>query len=114
LFGKRTPALGPSNQNAEVQAQGRVRKRTSNRSASTTRPHTPRYVGAIDQGTTSTRFIAFGEDGRSAGSAQQEHTQLFPQPGWAENDAETTVVWNQQTGEPLHRALSAWQRTARK
>jgi glycerol kinase len=104
----------------------------------------PRYVGAIDQGTTSTRFMVFDRDGRCVGSAHREHAQFFPQPGWVEHDAleiwrctqqvieqglanagvtarhllavgianqrETTVLWDGQTGEPLHRAL-VWQDT---
>src|SRR5579884_2586636 len=44
-----------------------------------------RYVAAIDQGTTSTRCILFSHDGPVA-TAQQEHTQIFPQPGWVEHD----------------------------
>ncbi len=39
------------------------------------------YVLAIDQGTTSSRAILFDRDGRMAGSAQREFTQLFPEPG---------------------------------
>jgi glycerol kinase len=60
-------------------------------SASTTRPHSPRYVGAIDQGTTSTRFMVFDQAGQCAGSAHQEHAQYFPQPGWVEHDA--VEIW---------------------
>jgi glycerol kinase len=44
------------------------------------------HVGAIDQGTTSTRFIVFDRAGRIAGQAQREHGQLYPQPGWVEHD----------------------------
>jgi glycerol kinase len=47
----------------------------------------PRYVGAIDQGTTSTRFMVFDQNGHCAGSAHQEHAQFFPRPGWVEHDA---------------------------
>ncbi len=46
------------------------------------------YVGAIDQGTTSTRFIVFGRDGRIVAAAHKEHAQYTPQPGWVEHDAE--------------------------
>ncbi len=46
------------------------------------------YVGAIDQGTTSTRFIVFGRDGRIVAAAQKEHAQYTPRPGWVEHDAE--------------------------
>jgi glycerol kinase len=44
------------------------------------------YVAAIDQGTTSTRCMLFERDGRVAGVAQQEHRQIYPQPGWVEHD----------------------------
>jgi glycerol kinase len=46
-----------------------------------------RYVGAIDQGTTSTRFIVFDSSGAIIASAQTEHAQIMPQPGWVEHDA---------------------------
>ena len=45
-----------------------------------------RYVGAIDQGTTSTRFIVFDRAGATIASAQMEHRQIYPQPGWVEHD----------------------------
>ncbi len=45
-----------------------------------------RYVGAVDQGTTSTRFIVFDRRGRIVGLAQKEHRQLFPRAGWVEHD----------------------------
>jgi glycerol kinase len=45
-----------------------------------------RYVGAIDQGTTSTRFIVFDRGGNVVASAQKEHKQIFPKPGWVEHD----------------------------
>lgn len=48
-------------------------------------------VLAIDQGTTSTRAILFGHDGRPVASAQQEFTQRFPRPGWVEHDPEE--IW---------------------
>ena len=49
------------------------------------------YIGAIDQGTTSTRFIVFDRSGRIVASAQREHEQIYPQPGWVEHDAEE--IW---------------------
>ena len=49
------------------------------------------YVGAIDQGTTSTRFIVFDRAGRIVASAQREHQQIYPQPGWVEHDPEE--IW---------------------
>ncbi|MDQ2803965.1 MAG: glycerol kinase GlpK [Pseudomonadota bacterium] len=45
-----------------------------------------RFIGAIDQGTTSTRFIVFDHDGAIVASAQREHRQICPQPGWVEHD----------------------------
>jgi glycerol kinase len=44
------------------------------------------FVGALDQGTTSTRFIVFDRAGSVVASDQQEHRQIFPQPGWVEHD----------------------------
>jgi len=44
------------------------------------------YIGAIDQGTTSTRFMVFDQSGRVAAVAQREHEQIFPKPGWVEHD----------------------------
>jgi len=49
------------------------------------------YIAAIDQGTTSSRCIIFGADGRIVSVDQQEHNQIFPQPGWVEHDA--TEIW---------------------
>lgn len=43
------------------------------------------FIGAIDQGTTSTRFILFDAAGSIVASAQQEHEQIYPQPGWVEH-----------------------------
>jgi glycerol kinase len=102
------------------------------------------YIGAIDQGTTSTRFIVFDKSGRIISMAQKEHRQIFPQPGWVEHDPleilansyevvgaalarrnlsagdiaaigitnqrETTLLWDRQTGQPLHNAI-VWQDT---
>jgi glycerol kinase len=45
------------------------------------------FIGAIDQGTTSTRFIVFGHDGRQRAVAQREHRQIYPSPGRVEHDA---------------------------
>jgi len=49
---------------------------------------TASYVAALDQGTTSTRFIVFDRSGRIVTSAQKEHRQIYPQPGWVEHDPE--------------------------
>ena len=45
------------------------------------------YIGAIDQGTTSSRFIVFNRAGEIVSSAQEEHHQIYPEPGWVEHDA---------------------------
>ena len=102
------------------------------------------YIGAIDQGTTSSRFILFDAQGAIVSVAQKEHAQIYPQPGWVEHDPteiwrntqevigaalareglhvadvaavgitnqrETTVLWDRNTGQPLHNAL-VWQDT---
>jgi glycerol kinase len=102
------------------------------------------YVGAIDQGTTSTRFMVFDKQGAIIASEQKEHRQIYPRPGWVEHDAseiwhntleviattleraglgpgnlaavgitnqrETTLIWDRNTGQPLHNAL-VWQDT---
>jgi glycerol kinase len=44
------------------------------------------YVGAVDQGTTSTRFMIFDHAGAVVGVDQKEHEQIFPKPGWVEHD----------------------------
>ncbi|KAK9102076.1 hypothetical protein Sjap_019330 [Stephania japonica] len=44
------------------------------------------YVGAIDQGTTSTRFIIYNQSGKPVGSHQVEFTQFYPKAGWVEHD----------------------------
>ena len=44
------------------------------------------YIGALDLGTTSNRFILFNHEGQIAGVDQMEHEQIFPRPGWVEHD----------------------------
>ena len=102
------------------------------------------YVGALDQGTTSTRFMVFDHHGQVVAVDQKEHEQIYPKPGWVEHDAneiwersqeviqgalskanlsasdlaavgitnqrETTLVWDRNTGEPVHNAI-VWQDT---
>ena len=93
---------------------------------------------AIDQGTTSSRAIVFGDDCEILGVEQQELTQFFPQDGWVEHDPdeiwtstakvveavlartgkvvaigitnqrETTIVWDRYTGEAIYPAI-VWQ-----
>jgi glycerol kinase len=45
-----------------------------------------RYIGALDQGTTSTRFMVFDAAGRDVARRQLEHRQILPRPGWVEHD----------------------------
>ena len=100
------------------------------------------YILALDQGTTSSRAILFDKQGNICAVEQQEFTQIYPQPGWVEHDAneiwqtqlkvaqdlirnnnieptdigaigitnqrETAVVWDKNTGEPIHNAI-VWQ-----
>ena len=100
------------------------------------------YILSFDQGTTSSRAIVFDKKGSIISVAQKEFTQIFPQPGWVEHDAneiwstqlgvaaeaitkagltvkdmaaigitnqrETTVVWDRNTGMPIHNAI-VWQ-----
>src|ERR1700722_12723128 len=49
------------------------------------------YVAAIDQGTTSSRCMVFDAGGNVAAVDQREHRQIFPRPGWVEQDAEE--IW---------------------
>ena len=50
------------------------------------------YLGAIDQGTTSSRFIVFDRSGRIVSTAQREHEQIYPKPGWVEHNPEE--IWS--------------------
>jgi glycerol kinase len=52
----------------------------------------PELVGAIDQGTSSTRFMIFDSAGSVVGMAQSEHSQIFPEPGWVEHDP--VEIWD--------------------
>jgi glycerol kinase len=62
------------------------------------------YIGAIDQGTTSTRFIVFDRFGRIVSTAQKEHAQIYPKPGWVEHDPEE--IWR-STQDVIHEAMQA-------
>lgn len=62
----------------------------------------PELVGAIDQGTSSTRFTVFDGSGSVVAMAQQEHEQIFPRPGWVEHDP--VEIWH-KTVEVIERAL---------
>jgi glycerol kinase len=112
-------------------------------SADADEPMTPdTYVGAIDQGTTGTRFMVFDRAGTVVAEAYETHEQLYPEPGWVEHDPleiwentktvvqealadagieadqlaaigvtnqrETTLLWDRDTGKPVHEAI-VWQ-----
>lgn len=62
------------------------------------------YIGSLDQGTSSTRFIVFDESGKIVGQHQLEHTQILPAPGWVEHDA--AEIWN-RTQDVITGALKA-------
>ncbi|KAF9435731.1 Glycerol kinase [Entomortierella beljakovae] len=102
----------------------------------------PSFIGAIDNGTTSSRFLIFDEQGQLVIGHQLEYRQIYPHPGWVEQDPsdilasviscidgalrklelqghsaknikgigmtnqrETVVVWDRNTGVPLHNAI---------
>ena len=56
----------------------------------------PKYVIALDQGTSSSRAIVFNEKGEICSVAQKEFTQIFPQPGWVEHNPKE--IWSSQSG----------------
>ncbi|MEY3336071.1 MAG: hypothetical protein RL771_43 [Actinomycetota bacterium] len=60
------------------------------------------YIGALDQGTSSTRFMIFDADARVIASHQLEHKQIFPNPGWVEHDG--AEIWT-RTHEVIAGAL---------
>jgi glycerol kinase len=61
------------------------------------------YVGALDQGTTSTRFMIFDHGGKVVAVDQKEHEQIFPKAGWVEHDA--NEIWT-RTQEVIRGALA--------
>src|ERR1035437_3787154 len=52
------------------------------------------YLLALDQGTSSSRSIVFDAQGQIVAQAQQELTQIYPQPGWVEHDP--LEIWHSQ------------------
>jgi len=61
------------------------------------------YVGAIDQGTTSSRFMVFTHEGKEASRAQLEFEQILPQAGWVEHDP--LAIWK-SVSDSIEQALS--------
>jgi glycerol kinase len=68
-----------------------------------------RYIGAIDQGTTSSRFIVFDRAGDIISMAQKEHRQIYPRPGWVEHDPLEIIA---NTNEVIGAALARKNLTA--
>ncbi|MPY61163.1 glycerol kinase GlpK [Streptomyces spongiae] len=62
----------------------------------------PEFVGAVDQGTTSTRFMIFDHDGNEVARHQLEHEQIFPRSGWVEHDP--VEIW-ERTNSTMQNAL---------
>ena len=55
-----------------------------------------KYILALDQGTTSSRAVLLGEDGRVRGMAQAPFEQIYPRPGWVEHNP--GEIWSTQFG----------------
>ncbi len=60
------------------------------------------YIAAIDQGTTSSRCMIFNKAGETIASAQAEHEQIYPRPGWVEHDAVEII---DRTKRCIHEAM---------
>jgi glycerol kinase len=60
------------------------------------------YAAAVDQGTTSTRFMVFDHSGQVVSVDQKEHEQIYPKPGWVEHDP--MEIW-QRTQEVIGAGL---------
>src|SRR5512135_2378072 len=68
-----------------------------------------KYVGAIDQGTTSTRFMVFDHEGKVVAVDQKEHEQIYPKPGWVEHNP--IEIWD-RTKDVIAGALAKANLTA--
>ena len=69
-----------------------------------------KYIGAVDSGTTSTRFMLIDQSGSVISHAQKEHQQIFPQEGWVEHDP--MEIWT-RTQEVIRAALAKVNATAK-
>src|SRR5579862_7948346 len=69
-----------------------------------------KYLLALDQGTTSSRAIVFDSTGQPVATAQREHRQIYPEPGWVEHDPEE--IWEKQSAVAIE-ALAEAKLTAR-
>ena len=63
----------------------------------------PDFVGAVDQGTTSSRFMIFDHSGNEVGKHQLEHEQILPQAGWVEHNP--VEIW-ERTASVIQTALN--------
>jgi len=63
-----------------------------------------KYAAAVDQGTTSTRFMVFNHEGQVVGISQKEHEQIYPKPGWVEHNP--MEIW-ERTQEVIKGGLKA-------
>ncbi|GAA0679517.1 glycerol kinase GlpK [Natronoarchaeum mannanilyticum] len=61
------------------------------------------YVGAVDQGTTGTRFMVFDHGGQVVANAYEKHEQIYPEPGWVEHDPRE--IW-ENTKDVITQALA--------
>jgi len=144
-------AAGTEQVEDEAQTEGKQKRPPLNRfTTSHENVLSQFYIGAIDQGTTSSRFIIFDGVGHPVVMHQVEFKQMYPHSGWHEHDPEelitsveeciekatkefqelghslsdikaigitnqreTTLVWDNETGKPLHNAI-AWPDTRTK
>lgn len=65
------------------------------------------YIMALDSGTTSNRCILFDKEGRVCSVAQKEFTQIFPQPGWVEHDADEIFATQVEVAQTAMRNIGA-------
>ncbi|MEO8794216.1 MAG: glycerol kinase GlpK [Daejeonella sp.] len=66
---------------------------------------TNKYILSFDQGTTSSRAIVFNQQGSQVSLAQKEFTQIYPQPGWVEHNADE--IWTSQVSVAAEAILKA-------
>ena len=101
---------------AHRRARSRPRPPTST-APRTKESHMADFVGAVDQGTTSTRFMIFDHGGNEVGRHQLEHEQILPQAGWVEHNP--VEIWERtsavhpdraEQGQPA--AVATWPRWA--
>ena len=67
----------------------------------------PKYIMAMDSGTTSNRCILFDQDGNICSVAQKEFTQIFPRPGWVEHDADEIFSTQLEVAQQAMRNIGA-------